>query len=144
VIIEDDVEVGACCTIDRATTGATIIHRGTKIDNLVHIAHNVEVGAHSLLAAQSGIAGSSKLGQGVVLAGQVGVADHVTVGDGVQVGAQSGIKDDAKPGEVLFGSPAQPLSETLRQLLLVRRLPELFKEVKKIKDWLSKKNHAEF
>jgi UDP-3-O-[3-hydroxymyristoyl] glucosamine N-acyltransferase len=136
VIIEDDVEIGSCTTIDRATTGATVIQHGTKIDNLVQIAHNVEVGPHSLLVAQSGVAGSSKLGGGVVLAGQVGVADHVTIGDGAQIGAQSGIKEDVKPGAVMFGSPAQPLQETIKQMLLVKRLPELFKEIKKLKELL--------
>jgi carbonic anhydrase/acetyltransferase-like protein (isoleucine patch superfamily) len=139
VIIEDDVEIGAGTTIDRATTGATIIRNGAKIDNLVQIAHNVDVGAHSLIVAQVGIAGSSKLGRGVVLAGQVGVADHVSIGDGVQVGAQSGIKDDAPAGSILFGSPAQPIQDTIRQTLLIRKLPELFKDVKKRIDEIHKK-----
>lgn len=134
VIVEDDVEIGSCTTIDRATTGATIIRKGTKIDNLVQIAHNVDVGAHSLLVAQVGIAGSSTLGRGVVLAGQVGIADHVHIGDGAQVGAQSGIKDDVAPGEVLFGSPAQPLQDAIRQALVMRKLPDLFKDVKKMKE----------
>jgi UDP-3-O-[3-hydroxymyristoyl] glucosamine N-acyltransferase len=134
VVIEDDVEIGSCSTIDRATTGSTIVRKGAKIDNLVQVAHNVEVGAHSLLIAQVGIAGSSKLGPGVVLAGQVGVADHVNIGAGAQVGAQSGLKDDVEPGAVLFGSPAQPIADTIRQTLLIRRLPELFKDVKKLKE----------
>lgn len=134
VIIEDDVEIGSCTAIDRATTGATIIKKGTKLDNLVHIAHNVEIGPHALITGQVGIAGSSKIGKGVVMGGQVGVADHVTVGDGVQVGAQSGIKNDVEPGVILFGSPAQPIQEAIKQMLLVRRLPELFKDVKKLKE----------
>lgn len=132
VIIEDRVEVGAGTTIDRATTGATVIREGVKIDNLVQVAHNVEVGAHSLLVAQVGIAGSTKIGKRVTLAGQVGVADHVHVGDGAQVGAQSGIREDVPPGAVLFGTPAQPLQETLRQFLLIRRLPDLFDRIKKL------------
>jgi UDP-3-O-[3-hydroxymyristoyl] glucosamine N-acyltransferase len=138
VIIEDDVEIGSGTAIDRATTGSTVIGKGTKIDNLVHIAHNVKIGAHSLILGQVGIAGSTQLGQGVVLAGQVGVADHVSIGDGVQVGAQSGVKGDIPAGAVLFGSPAQPIQDTMRQTLLIRRLPELFKDVKKLKDEKSK------
>lgn len=134
VVIEDDVEIGSCTTIDRATTGSTIVRRGAKIDNLVQIAHNVEVGAASILVAQVGIAGSSRLGQGVVLAGQVGVADHVKIGDGAQVGAQSGIKDDIPPKGVFFGSPAQPIVDAMKQMALFRRLPELFKDVKRLKE----------
>ncbi len=134
VIVEDNVEIGAGTTIDRATTGATILRTGTKIDNLVQVAHNVEVGPHAILVAQVGIAGSSKVGVGCVLAGQVGVADHVKIGDGAQVGAQSGIKDNVDPGAVLFGTPAQPIGDALRQTLLIRRLPELFKDVKNLKE----------
>lgn len=134
VIIEDDVEIGSCTTIDRATTGQTLIKKGTKIDNLVQVAHNVEVGPHALLAAQVGIAGSTKIGKGVVMGGQVGVADHATIGDGVQVGAQSGVKGDVDPGAVLFGSPAQPIQDTLKQIFLIRRLPEIFKDVKALKE----------
>lgn len=137
VVIEDNVEIGSNSTIDRATTGKTWIKKGTKIDNLVQIAHNVEVGENCLLVAQVGIAGSTKLGKGVVLAGQVGVADHVKIADGTQVGAQSGIKNDTKPGDILFGSPAQPIQDTLKQVSLIRRLPELFKEFKKIKEMTS-------
>jgi len=134
VIVEDDVEIGSCTTIDRATTGATIVHQGAKIDNLVQIAHNVEIGAHSLLVAQVGIAGSSRIGKGVVIAGQVGVADHVNIGDGAQIGAQSGLKQDVPPGAIMFGSPAQPIQETLKQVTLIRKLPDLFKDVKKLKE----------
>lgn len=133
VLVEDDVEIGAGTTIDRATTGATVIHKGTKIDNLVQIAHNVEIGENTLLIAQVGIAGSCRIGKRVTLAGQVGVADHVRIGDGSQVGAQSGIKDDVPPGSVLFGSPAQPIQETIKQTLLIRRLPEVVKTIKLLK-----------
>jgi UDP-3-O-[3-hydroxymyristoyl] glucosamine N-acyltransferase len=136
VVIEDDVEIGANCTIDRATTGRTLIKRGTKLDNLVHIAHNCEVGPHTLMAAQVGVAGSTTIGAGVVFGGQVGVADHVHVGNGVQVGAQSGIKGDVEPNAVLFGSPAQPIQDTLKQHVLIRKLPELFKEFKQLKEKL--------
>jgi UDP-3-O-[3-hydroxymyristoyl] glucosamine N-acyltransferase len=136
VVIEDDVEIGANATIDRATTGKTVVRRGAKLDNLVHIAHNVEIGPHSLLAAQVGVAGSTTIGAGAVFGGQVGVADHVNVGAGVQVGAQSGIKSDVEPNAVLFGSPAQPIQDTLKQHVLVRRLPDLFKEFKQLKEKL--------
>ena len=132
VVIEDDVEIGACTAIDRATTGGTIIKKGSKLDNLVHIAHNVEVGPHALLAAQVGIAGSTKIGQGVAMGGQVGVADHAVVGDGVQLGAQSGVKGDIPAGEIYFGSPAQPIQETLRQIMLIRKLPDLFKKLPRL------------
>ncbi|MBV9080714.1 MAG: UDP-3-O-(3-hydroxymyristoyl)glucosamine N-acyltransferase [Elusimicrobia bacterium] len=134
VIIEDEVEIGSCTTIDRATTGSTVIGRGSKIDNLVQIGHNVEIGPLCILVSQVGIAGSSKLGAGVVLAGQVGVADHVKIADGTKVGAQSGLNRDTERGDELFGSPAQPIADTLRQISLLRRLPELFKDVKKLKD----------
>jgi UDP-3-O-[3-hydroxymyristoyl] glucosamine N-acyltransferase len=138
VVLEDDVEIGANAAIDRATTGKTILKHGTKLDNLVHIAHNVEVGPHALLAAQVGVAGSTTIGAGAMFGGQVGVADHVTVGAGVQAGAQTGIKNDVEPGTVLFGSPAQPIQDTLKQFVLVRKLPELFKEFKQLKEKLER------
>lgn len=133
VAVGDDVEIGAGAAIDRATTGTTRVGSGTKIDNLVHIAHNVEIGERSLLAAQVGIAGSTTLGPGVALGGQAGVADHVVLGAGVQVGAQSGIHRDVPPKTVMFGTPAQPIQDTIKQSLLAKRLPELFKDVKKLK-----------
>lgn len=138
VIIEDDVEVGANTCIDRGMTGNTVVGRGTKIDNLVQVAHNVEVGPLCLLVSQVGIAGSSKLGAGVVLAGQVGVADHVTIGDGVKVGAQSGIGKDVEKGATMFGTPVRPVTEELKLHSLLRRLPELFKDVRKLKEIIGK------
>ena len=132
VRIEDDVEIGANTTIDRATLGATVIRHGTKIDNLVQVGHNVEVGEHSILVAQVGISGSSRLGRGVVLAGQVGVADHVTVGDGVVVGAQSGIPADVPAGEKVLGTPARPITQAKRILLTEGRLPELARKVREL------------
>jgi len=130
VLIEDDVEIGANTTIDRATFGDTIIRRGTKIDNLVQIGHNVEVGEHSLLVAQVGISGSSRLGKGVVLAGQVGVADHVTLGDGVVAGAQSGIPSSLEAGEKVMGTPARPAIQAKRIMVAEARLPELLRQVR--------------
>jgi UDP-3-O-[3-hydroxymyristoyl] glucosamine N-acyltransferase len=132
VLIEDDVEIGANTTIDRATFGDTIIRRGTKIDNLVQIGHNVEVGEHSLLVAQVGISGSSKIGKGVVLAGQVGVADHVTVGDGVIAGAQAGIPSSLEPGEKVLGTPARPLLQAKRIMVAESRLPDLLRQVREL------------
>jgi UDP-3-O-[3-hydroxymyristoyl] glucosamine N-acyltransferase len=138
VIIEDNVEIGSCTTIDRATTGATLIKKGTKIDNLVQIAHNVEIGPHSLLVAQVGIAGSTKLGAGVVMGGQSGVADHLTIGNGAQIGGQAGVIQDVEAGEVLWGIPAQPIQSVLRQNILIKRLPELFKKVNELKEFIKK------
>lgn len=134
VIIEDDVEIGANSCVDRGMTGMTVVGRGTKIDNLVQVAHNVQIGPMALLVSQVGIGGSSKLGAGVVLAGQVGVADHVTIGDGVRVGAQSGIGKDVEKGATVFGTPVKPVGEELKLHVLLRKLPELFKEVKKLRE----------
>ena len=130
VLIEDDVEIGANTTIDRATFGDTIVRRGTKIDNLVQIGHNVEVGEHSLLVAQVGVAGSSRLGRGVVLAGQVGVADHVTLGDGVVAAAQTGIGADVEAGTKIWGTPSRPMGLARRIAVAQTRLPELLQRVR--------------
>ncbi len=129
VIIEDDVEIGANCTIDRATLGNTLIKGGTKIDNLVHIAHNVTVGEHCLLAGQVGIAGSTTLGNYVVLAGQVGVADHVSIGDQVIAAAKSGIIKDIPQNEVVGGYYAMPQREWLKVQAVLPKLPELKKRI---------------
>jgi UDP-3-O-[3-hydroxymyristoyl] glucosamine N-acyltransferase len=136
VLIEDDVEIGANTTIDRATFGDTIVRRGTKIDNLVQIGHNVVVGEHSLLVAQVGVSGSSRLGRGVVLAGQVGVADHVTIGDGVIAGAQAGIPASLPAGEKVLGSPARPIGLAKRIMIAEGRLPELLQRVRALEQQL--------
>jgi UDP-3-O-[3-hydroxymyristoyl] glucosamine N-acyltransferase len=133
VRIEDDVEVGACTTIDRATLGETLIGRGTKIDNLVQIAHNVKVGPLSLLCAQAGVSGSSELGTGVVLAGQVGVVGHIRLGDMVRVGAQSGVAQDVEDGQTVSGTPAMPHKEWLRASAAVGQLGDLIKEVRTLR-----------
>jgi UDP-3-O-[3-hydroxymyristoyl] glucosamine N-acyltransferase len=130
VLLEDDVEIGANTTIDRATLGATIVRRGTKIDNLVQVGHNVEIGEHAILVSQVGISGSSRVGRGAVLAGQVGVADHVTIGEGVMIGAQSGVPSDIGAGERVLGSPARPLTLAKRILLSERHLPDLVRTVR--------------
>lgn len=129
VEIGDEVEIGANTCIDRAKTGMTSIGPGTKIDNLVHIAHNVRVGPSCVLAGQVGIAGSSTLGVGVMLGGQVGVKDHVHLHDRVQVGAQSGLMRDASEGEVVFGSPAVPMRQKLKEMAATSRLPDALKQI---------------
>jgi UDP-3-O-[3-hydroxymyristoyl] glucosamine N-acyltransferase len=138
VLIEDDVEIGANTTIDRATFGDTIVRRGTKIDNLVQIGHNVEIGEHSLLVAQVGVSGSSRLGRGVVLAGQVGVADHVTLGDGVVAGAQAGIPSSIEAGTRVLGTPARPVAQARRIMVAEARLPELLQRVRALEQRLEK------
>jgi UDP-3-O-[3-hydroxymyristoyl] glucosamine N-acyltransferase len=129
VVIGDDVEIGANVTIDRGALGSTVIGAGTKIDNLVQIAHNVEIGAHCILVGQAGIAGSTKLGNYVVLAGQVGVAGHLKIGNQVIVAAQSGVMNHIPDGEKWLGSPAQPDRDAKRQMIAQRHLPELLKRV---------------
>ena len=132
VQIDDDVEVGANTTIDRARFGRTWIGEGTKIDNLVQIAHNVVIRKHSLVAALTGIAGSVKIGNYVTIAGQVGIVGHIEIGDQVIVAAKSGISKNIAAKEVVWGSPSQPLREAKEQLACIRRLPKLFDRVKKL------------
>lgn len=129
VIVEDDVEIGANCAIDRAALGVTRIKQGTKLDNMVHVAHNVTIGEHCLLAAQVGIAGSSTLGNYVVMGGQAGMADHTTVGDRVMVGGGSGVTRNMESGVVVAGFPAIPLREWLKAQVVFPKLPELKKLV---------------
>ena len=138
VVIEDDVEIGANCTIDRGALGATRVGRGVKIDNLVHLAHNVEVGEYSVLVAQVGVSGSTKLGRRVTLAGQVGVAGHIELGDGVQVGAQSGVHRSVPPGETVSGSPARPHREWLQTMSHLPKLPDLYARLKRLEQDVSK------
>jgi UDP-3-O-[3-hydroxymyristoyl] glucosamine N-acyltransferase len=132
VIIEDFVEIGANTCVDRAKFGNTVIGAGTKIDNLVQIAHNVVIGKCCLITAQVGIAGSTKLGSGVVLGGQAGLADNIEIGDGTVIGAKSAVFQNAGPGEQLVGVPALDRRETLRIITLTRRLPEMVSELKEL------------
>ncbi len=132
VEVGDDVEIGACVTIDRARFGMTRIGVGTKIDNLVQIAHNVVIGPHCLIVAQVGISGSTRLGHHVVLAGQVGVVGHINIGDGAIVGAQSGVSKSVKAGERMFGSPAEPMKSATESIARVRRLPKLMERVRQL------------
>jgi UDP-3-O-[3-hydroxymyristoyl] glucosamine N-acyltransferase len=139
VIIGNDVEIGAGVTIDRGALGSTVIGKGTKIDNLVQIAHNVEIGEHSLLVAQAGIAGSSKLGNYAVIAGQVGIAGHLNIGNQVTVVAKAGVMNDIPDGGKWMGIPAQPDKQAKRQMIAIQLLPELLKRVAKLEKKLGTK-----
>ncbi len=142
VEIEDDVEIGANTTIDRATFGKTIIGRGVKIDNLVQVAHNVGIGEDSVIVAQVGIAGSTKIGSNVTLGGQVGVADHVEIGDNVMVGAQSGVHSDLAANQAYTGSPPLPHREFLRVVNVLIKLPEMKKTLFEIEKRLKRIEEA--
>ncbi|MDN3550965.1 UDP-3-O-(3-hydroxymyristoyl)glucosamine N-acyltransferase [Mucilaginibacter aquaedulcis] len=145
VIIEDDVEVGANTTIDRATMGSTVIRKGAKIDNLVQIAHNAEVGAHTVIAAQTGISGSTKIGEKVVIAGQVGIAGHLNIANGTQLSAQTGINSSiTEEGKAWGGTPYMPYKDYLRAHAKLRKLPELDRkvyELEKLIEELRKGDH---
>ena len=147
VLIADDVEVGANTTIDRAAVGDTVIHEGAKLDNLVQIGHGAQVGEHSVLAAQVGLAGSTRLGRGVWVGGQAGFAGHLEVGDKAVITAQSGTSHDIAPGAVVSGSPAFDNADWLRSVAALPRLPnlmrkvrELEKEIRQLRDLLNPKN----
>jgi UDP-3-O-[3-hydroxymyristoyl] glucosamine N-acyltransferase len=129
VVIEDDVEIGANTTIDRATIGSTLIKRGAKLDNLIQVAHNVEVGDSTVIAAQAGISGSTKLGKGVMIGGQAGVVGHIQLGDGAKVNAQSGVSKSIEAGKAVTGSPAYDYTSALRSQAISRKLPELEKRI---------------
>jgi UDP-3-O-[3-hydroxymyristoyl] glucosamine N-acyltransferase len=142
VQIDDHVEIGSNTTIDRARFGRTWIQEGTKIDNLVQIAHNVIIGKHSMIVSQAGISGSSRLGNYVTLAGQVGLVGHIEVGDKVIVAAQSGVSKNIPAGEVWFGSPAVPMQEQKEKIANINRLPKLSARVKKIEQILDSKSKS--
>jgi UDP-3-O-[3-hydroxymyristoyl] glucosamine N-acyltransferase len=137
VVIEDDCEIGACATIDRATLGETRVRRGTKIDNLVMVAHNVEIGEDSVIAGQSGIAGSSKVGSGAVLAGQVGIADHLEIADGVVITAKTGVAKDILKKGVYSGYFARERAEFMKAQSIYYRLPELLERIRRIEKELN-------
>lgn len=135
VVLEDDVSIGANATIDCATMGSTIIRQGTKIDNLVQIAHNVEVGKHTVIAAQTGISGSTKIGNHCVIAGQVGIVGHISIADKTTIGAQSGVgKTIRKSGTIIQGSPAFDYKQNLKALTVFRKLPELQRELEALRE----------
>lgn len=133
VQIEDDVEIGANVTIDRARFDKTIVGRGTKIDNLVQVAHNVVIGEGSIIAAQAGISGSTQLGRGVVLAGQVGLVGHINIGDGAIVAAQSGVSKSVPAGTTVWGYPAKPMNVAKKINACVQKLPALFDTISELK-----------
>jgi len=138
VIIEEHVEIGANSTIDRGTMGSTMIRKGAKIDNLVMIAHNVEIGENTVIAAQSGIAGSTKIGKNCMIGGQVGFAGHLTIADGTKIQAQSGIAKSIKePGTALFGSPAIPYGDFQRSHIVFKQLPEMLRRLNELEKRVS-------
>ncbi len=137
VVIEDDVELGANVTVDRGALGATVIGRGTKVDNLVQIAHNVVIGQHCLLVSQSGIAGSTRLGDYVTVAGQAGIVGHLRIGDRAVIAAQSGVTHHIPPGGVWLGSPARPAPQMKRLFVLMERLPEMARRLAQLEKELA-------
>ncbi len=143
VVIEDDVEVGANTTIDRATLGSTVIRTGVKLDNLIQIAHNVEIGEHTVIAAQTGIAGSTRIGKHCMIGGQVGIVGHLTIADGVKIAAQSGIGTSiTTPNEVVQGSPAFSRADYKRVYVVFRKLPELEKKILELEKLLAERKPA--
>lgn len=144
VLIEDHVEIGANTTIDRATIGSTIIKSGAKLDNLIQVGHNAEIGNSTVIAAQAGISGSTKIGNGVMIGGQAGIVGHIQLGDGARVNAQSGVSKSIEPGKAVTGSPAYDYTAALRSQAVTRKLPEMEKRVKElealVKQLLSEKS----
>ena len=135
VQIEDNVEIGANVTIDRATIGSTVIRKGAKLDNLIQIAHNVDIGADTVIAAQAGISGSTKIGSGVMIGGQAGIVGHVQIADGARINAQSGVSKSIKEkGSAVTGSPAYDYTSALRSQAISRNLPELQKKLKELEE----------
>lgn len=134
VIIEDNVEIGSNTCIDRATIGSTIIKAGAKLDNLLQIAHNVEVGNNTVIAAQTGISGSTKIGNNVMIGGQAGIVGHINIGDGAKINAQSGVGKSLKPGQSVTGSPAYDYGQAIRSQATARNLPEMEKRIKELEE----------
>lgn len=140
VILEDFVEIGANTTVDRATLGSTILRKGVKLDNLVQIAHNVEIGQNTVMAAQVGVAGSTKIGKNVMLGGQVGISGHIKIADDVKIAAQSGVPNNIKStGDVLLGSPAIPIEDFKKSYFGFRKLPQILKRLQAIEEQLNNK-----
>lgn len=129
VLIEDDVEIGANTTIDRAVMGSTVIHRGVKLDNLIQIAHNCEIGENTAMAAQVGVAGSTKIEENCVFGGQAGIGGHITIGKNSQIGAQSGIISNTKEGSAVIGSPAYPVKSFFKTSVILPKLPDMYRQL---------------
>lgn len=138
VIVEDDVEIGANTTIDRAVMDATIIHKGVKLDNLIQIAHNVEVGENTVMAAQVGVSGSTKIGKHCMFGGQVGLGGHITVGDNANIGAQSGIISNIEADAKLLGAPAIPVRDFFRSSVIFSKLPDMYRQLNQLQKELDK------
>ncbi len=138
VILEDDVDVGSCTTIDRATLGSTIIRKGVKLDNQIQVAHNVEIGENTVIASQTGIAGSSKIGKNCMIGGQVGIAGHLTIGNNVRIQAQSGVGRNVKDDEVLQGSPSFTYSDFSKSYVHFKNLPKIVAEFEALKKQINK------
>lgn len=134
VIIEDNVDIGANATIDRATVGSTVIKSGAKLDNLVQVGHNAEVGNHTIIAAQAGVSGSTKIGKNVMIGGQAGLVGHILLGDGAKVNAQSGVSKSIEPGKAVTGSPAYDFTAALRSQAIARNLPAMEKRIKELEN----------
>jgi UDP-3-O-[3-hydroxymyristoyl] glucosamine N-acyltransferase len=132
VILEDDVEVGANTTIDRAVIGSTLIHKGVKLDNLIQIAHNVEIGKNTVMASQVGIAGSTKVGANCMFGGQAGISGHLNIGDNTQIGAQSGIISNVEANARLMGTPSIPIKKFMRASIIIEKLPEIYQTLNQL------------
>ncbi len=132
VIIEDDVEIGANTCVDRSTMGATIIHKGVKLDNLIQVAHNVEIGEHTVMSSQVGISGSTKVGSWCMFGGQVGLSGHITIGDRTNLGAKSGVISNLKGGETLIGAPTMDVKAFFRSQAIIRKLPDMYKQLSEL------------
>jgi UDP-3-O-[3-hydroxymyristoyl] glucosamine N-acyltransferase len=133
VIIEDNVDIGSCTTIDRATMGSTIIKKGVKLDNQIQIAHNVTIGENTVIASQTGVAGSTKIGKNCVIGGQVGIVGHITIGNNVRIQAQSGVGKSLPDGDIVQGSPAMPYSDFSKSYVHFRNLPKIVGEIEELK-----------
>jgi len=142
VHIGNMVEIGSNTTVDRGSLGQTSVGQGTKIDNLVQIAHNVQIGEHSILVGQVGVAGSTKIGSGVQLGGQVGLAGHIAIGDGARIGAQSGVMQDVEPGSEMMGSPAMKSKQFFRVAVQMAKLPEMGRRIKALENELEQLKRA--
>lgn len=139
VILEDNVEVGSCTTIDRATMGSTIIKKGVKLDNQIQIGHNVEIGENTVIAAQVGISGSTKIGYNCVIGGQAGIAGHITIGNNVRIQGQSGVSKNVKDGEVLQGYPAMGFKDYFKSYVHFKNLPKIVSEIEELKNKVNNK-----